>query len=403
MLTISPRPLASVWPARRTSLVSPRQFWHQLWHTSEEEARYQAFKYQGLPRAHLYGTLCIVTCTLIFCILWWDDFYLEETIFPKTFLLRAVLYATSAAFEAAACMVFYFVEGSRRYAARYHFFFGLWMVAVLSFDPHRIVILWDDETTYVQELAQWWRIYQPDYDTSNCGGLVVIGSQDRAVSSTVPDDESQHCYFNSYAAPLPRATCTCPRARPTAGTRSPHAAAHTPQPTRHAPRATRHAPRATRHAPRATRHASCRRSTRRYEAVYMIMIMGCMTVEGFYFRMPPYGFLLMIHLAVAIRVMVVARFGSVNTRSSADIMDSAGMYVILVLFFFAARPHVQKSRPSSPPPPTSPRPPSPSPLPTTTTTTTTTTTITTITTTVVGSVGLRRHDGRGGPRRPGGC
>ena len=48
-----------------------------------------------------------------------------------------------------------------------------------------------------------------------------------------------------------------------------------------------------------------------------------MTVEGFYFRMPPYGFLLMIHLAVAIRVTVVAKFGSVNTRTSADIMESA--------------------------------------------------------------------------------
>lgn len=72
--------------------------------------------------------------------------------------------------------------------------------------------------------------------------------------------------------------------------------------------------------------------------------MGVSTVEGFYFRMPPYGYLLMVsgtkttsypapspirsfqvHLAVAIRAAVLAKFGSVNTRASADIMDTAGM------------------------------------------------------------------------------
>ena len=29
-----------------------------------------------------------------------------------------------------------------------------------------------------------------------------------------------------------------------------------------------------------------------YESTYTIMIMGVMTVQGFYFRMPPYGYLL---------------------------------------------------------------------------------------------------------------
>ena len=66
------------------------------------------------------------------------------------------------------------------------------MVLILSFDPHRIVILWDDSTTYVEELSQWWRIYQPDYDTSDCGGLVIS-------ANNVPEGE-QSCYFNSYGS-----------------------------------------------------------------------------------------------------------------------------------------------------------------------------------------------------------
>ena len=44
--------------------------------------------------------------------------------------------------------------------------------------------------TYVEELSQWWRIYQPDYDTSDCGGLVIS-------ANNVPEGE-QSCYFNSY-------------------------------------------------------------------------------------------------------------------------------------------------------------------------------------------------------------
>ena len=203
-------------PARET-----RRRWAKLWFTSKEEARYQAFKYQGLHLVHLGDAVCIMACTIIFCALWGSDVFLTETIFPKTFLLRALLYAATACFEAAACLVFLYVRGSKRYAATYHLFFGLWMVAVLSFDPHRVVILWDDSTTYVEELAHWWRIYQPDYDTSDCGGIIL------REAGAVPDEGPQHCYFNSY------------------------------------------------------------------EAVYMIMIMGCMTVQGFYFRMPPSGFLLM--------------------------------------------------------------------------------------------------------------
>ena len=44
--------------------------------------------------------------------------------------------------EALACVVFRFVKRSKPYAAFYHFFFGIWMIFALSFDPHRVVVLW---------------------------------------------------------------------------------------------------------------------------------------------------------------------------------------------------------------------------------------------------------------------
>tara|TARA_B110001469_G_scaffold125432_1_gene140805 strand:+ start:529 stop:933 length:405 start_codon:yes stop_codon:yes gene_type:complete len=109
------------------------------------------------------------------------------------------LYSMSVALEAGACVTFRFIKGSTRYAAIYHFFFGIYMIFVLSFDPHRIVVLWDDSTTYAEELEKWWLAYEPDYDTSDCGGLVV--SSDPSENNkggggfVVPE---QSCYFNSY-------------------------------------------------------------------------------------------------------------------------------------------------------------------------------------------------------------
>ena len=51
--------------------------------------------------------------------------------------------------------------------------------------------------------------------------------------------------------------------------------------------------------------------------------------------MPPYGYLLEVHVVVLLRAIVLFKFGSVNTRASADFMDTAGLYVVGMLFFFA--------------------------------------------------------------------
>ena len=94
-----------------------RSRWAQLRHTSDGESRYQAYKYHGLHMAHLWSMLCIMTCTVIFAALWWNDRYLTDTIFPQVFHLRVALYSASAGFEAAACLVFRFVKRSKRCAA----------------------------------------------------------------------------------------------------------------------------------------------------------------------------------------------------------------------------------------------------------------------------------------------
>jgi len=59
--------------------------------------------------------------------------------------------------------------------------------------------------------------------------------------------------------------------------------------------------------------------------------------------MPPYGYLLELHVVVVLRTIILFHYGSVNTRASASFMDTAGLYVILCLIFF--------SRGMRPPPP----------------------------------------------------
>ena len=50
---------------------------------SEGEAQYQAYKYHQLHGSHLFSCLCIFFCTIIFATIWWNDQYLEGTIFPQ--------------------------------------------------------------------------------------------------------------------------------------------------------------------------------------------------------------------------------------------------------------------------------------------------------------------------------
>ena len=51
--------------------------------------------------------------------------------------------------------------------------------------------------------------------------------------------------------------------------------------------------------------------------------------------MPPCGYLFEVHVVVLLRAIILTKFGSVNTRASADFMDTAGLYVVGMLFFFA--------------------------------------------------------------------
>ena len=49
----------------------------------EKEAHYQAYKYHGLHSSHLFSCLAILVSTVIFATIWWNDQYLEGTIFPQ--------------------------------------------------------------------------------------------------------------------------------------------------------------------------------------------------------------------------------------------------------------------------------------------------------------------------------
>ena len=70
-------------PLSRTALESGWGMQH-----TGEEAKYQEYKYHGLHIAHLYSSLSIFACTIIFTTIWWNDQYLEDTIFPQA-LYRA--------------------------------------------------------------------------------------------------------------------------------------------------------------------------------------------------------------------------------------------------------------------------------------------------------------------------
>lgn len=74
-----------------------------------------------------------------------------------------------------------------------------------------------------------------------------------------------------------------------------------------------------------------------FEAIYLIMIMCVMAVSGFYFRVPPCSFLVQVHLTIATRIAIVSVYGSVNTKSTVDIMDTVCFSVGLLLLYFAVR------------------------------------------------------------------
>ena len=81
--------------------------------------------------------------------------------------------------------------------------------------------------------------------------------------------------------------------------------------------------------------------------------------------MPPYGYLLELHVVVALRTYILFHYGSVNTRAASSFMDTAGLYVVIFLIFFAVRmrhpPHSSARPPTHQHPPPLVSTPSPSP------------------------------------------
>lgn len=65
--------------------------------------------------------------------------------------------------------------------------------------------------------------------------------------------------------------------------------------------------------------------------------------------MPPYGYLLELHVVVALRTYILFHYGSVNTRAASSFMDTAGLYVVIFLIFFAVRTRHPPTHQHAPP------------------------------------------------------
>ena len=74
-----------------------------------------------------------------------------------------------------------------------------------------------------------------------------------------------------------------------------------------------------------------------FEPLLLLMMLCCMSVSGFYFRMPPLSFLLQVHLTIFTRIVMVGLYGSINSKASVDVQDSFGLYIAMLMLFFAVR------------------------------------------------------------------
>ena len=74
-----------------------------------------------------------------------------------------------------------------------------------------------------------------------------------------------------------------------------------------------------------------------FEPLLLLMMLCCMSVSGFYLRMPPLSFLLQVHLTILTRIVMVVLYGSINSKASVDVQDTFGLYIAMLMLFFAVR------------------------------------------------------------------
>jgi len=74
-----------------------------------------------------------------------------------------------------------------------------------------------------------------------------------------------------------------------------------------------------------------------YEVMYSNMTLCVLAITGFYTRLPPYAFLLLVHVATALRAGLVLSLGSANTSMQVNLVELLVFYLILLILFAGVR------------------------------------------------------------------
>ena len=80
-----------------------------------------------------------------------------------------------------------------------------------------------------------------------------------------------------------------------------------------------------------------------YNSMYSNITLCVLALTGFYFHLPPYAFLLLVHLATALRAGLMV-FGTPNTDMSVDLMELLVFYGIVLILFVGVRHNDKQMR-----------------------------------------------------------
>ena len=81
-----------------------------------------------------------------------------------------------------------------------------------------------------------------------------------------------------------------------------------------------------------------------YNAMYSNMTLCVLAVTGFYMQLPPYAFLLLVHVATALRAGLMFSLGTANTEMYVNLVELLVFYFILLLIFAGVRRHDKQMR-----------------------------------------------------------
>jgi hypothetical protein len=81
-----------------------------------------------------------------------------------------------------------------------------------------------------------------------------------------------------------------------------------------------------------------------YDTMYSNMSLCVLAITGFYLQLPPYAFLVLMHVATALRAGLVLSLGSANTSIRVDLVELLVFYMILLVIFAGVRRNDKQMR-----------------------------------------------------------